>query len=348
VRPAIHRNLSSIAGWLRARLPFVIAAVATLAMPALALWSAIWMPGRSYRGALPALTAEQSALAAELAGDVRELAGHYGERSSRRYAMLVHAADWIDWQLRAAGYVPHQQTFRVDEDEYWNIQVDIPGTSLPNEIVVVGAHYDSATGSPGANDNGSGVAALLALARRFHHQRPARTLRLIWFANEEQPHFQEPTMGSLHAAYRSSQRSDDIVAMLSLETIGYFSDAPDSQRYPTLVAPFYPSTGNFIAFVGNPASRALVHRVVGAFRRHARFPSEGAALPASVPGVGWSDQWSYWQQGYPAVMVTDTAPFRYPYYHSARDTADRLDYARMARVTLGLRDVVAELLTAQR
>jgi hypothetical protein len=136
--------------------------------------------------------------------------------------------------------------------------------------------------------------------------------------------------------------------MLSLETIGYFSDAPDSQRYPTLVAPFYPSTGDFIAFVGNSESRALVHRAVRAFRRHTRFPSEGAALPASVPGVGWSDQWSYWQQGYPAVMVTDTAPFRYPYYHSARDTADRIDYARMARVTLGLYDVVAELLTGQR
>ena len=205
--------------------------------------------------------------------------------------------------------------------------------------MVVGAHYDSAPGSPGANDNGSGVAALLALARRCT-TRPARTLRLIWFANEEPPHFQEPTMGSLHAAYRSSQRNDDIVAMLSLETIGYFSDAADSQRYPTLVAPFYPSTGNFIAFVGNPDRAHWCTAVVGAFRRHARFPSEGAALPASIPGVGWSDQWSYWQQGYPALMVTDTAPFRYPYYHSRRDTADRIDYERMARVTSGLRDAI--------
>jgi hypothetical protein len=344
----MHPTLRSVGSWLQVRLPFAALVLAVLALPALALWSVIWMPGRSFRGPLPALTAQQTALAGELARGVRELSVHLGERSSRHYATLMRTADWIEGELRAAGYVPHQQTFRVDEDEFRNIQVEIPGATLPKEIVVVGAHYDSAPGSPGANDNGSGVAALLALARRFHDQHPARTLRLVWFANEEPPHFREPTMGSLHAAYRSSQRSDDIVAMLSLETIGYFSDAPDSQRYPTLVAPFYPSTGDFIAFVGNPESRALVHRVVRAFRRHARFPSEGAALPASIPGVGWSDQWSYWQQGYPAVMVTDTAPFRYPYYHSARDTADRIDYARMARVTSGLQAVVAELLTGER
>jgi hypothetical protein len=344
----MHPTLRVLASWLQPRLPLAVAVLALIALPALAFWSAIWMPGRSYRGQLPAPTAEQAALAGELARDVRELAGHYGERNSRRYAMLVHVADWIDRQLRAIGYAPHQQTFHVDEQAYWNIEVEIPGTSLPNEIVVVGAHYDSAPGSPGANDNGSGVAALLALARRFHDRPLARTLRLVWFANEEPPHFQEPTMGSLHAAYRSSQRSDDIVAMLSLETIGYYADAPDSQRYPTLVAPFYPSTGDFIAFVGNSQSRALVHRVVRAFRAHARFPSEGAALPASIPGVGWSDQWSYWQQGYPALMVTDTAPFRYPFYHSTRDTPDRIDYDRMARVTLGLRDVVSDLLGDER
>jgi hypothetical protein len=339
--------LHSVAHWFREHPAFVLGASALLAMPAFALWSAIWMPGHSYRAQLPALTAEQTALAVELARDVRHLSGDLGERNTRRYATLVHAADWIDSELRASGYTPRHQRFHVDADECWNIEVEITGATLPQEIVVVGAHYDSALESPGANDNGSGVAALLALARRLHGPRPARTLRLIWFANEEQPHFQEPTMGSLHSAYRSAQRSEDIVAMLSLETIGYFSDAPHSQRYPALVAPFYPSKGDFIGFVGNPESRALVRRVVRAFRRHAQFPSEGAALPPSIPGVAWSDQWSFWQQGYPAVMVTDTAPFRYPYYHSTRDTADRIDYARMARVTLGLRDVVAELVSAE-
>jgi len=131
--------------------------------------------------------------------------------------------------------------------------------------------------------------------------------------------------------------------MLSIETIGYFSDRAESQSYPFPFSLFYPSTGNFIGFVGNVASRDLVRRVVGRFRRSAKFPSEGAAVPGSMPGIGWSDHWAFWEQGYPGVMVTDTAPFRYPHYHTAADTPDKIDYARMARVVAGLEAVVAEL-----
>jgi Zn-dependent M28 family amino/carboxypeptidase len=319
-----------------------VTGLALLALPFLAWRSAISMPGRSYRGTLPALTAAQTVLAAELERDVQHLAGEIGERSLRRYPQLVRAAEWIETELRAAGYTPRRQHFADGDKVYWNIEAELRGSQRPDEIVLVGAHYDSAAGSPGANDNGTGVAALLALARAMHDARPARTLRFVWFANEEAPHFREPTMGSLHSAYRSKQRSDDIVAMLSLETIGYFTNAPYSQHYPLVVEPFYPKTGNFIAFVGNSASRALVRRAVQSFRRSARFPSEGAALPASVQGVGWSDQWSFWQQGYPALMVTDTAPFRYPHYHTPRDTPDRVDYAQLARVTQGIRAVVTD------
>jgi hypothetical protein len=314
-----------------------------LALPLLAWRSAISMPGRSYRGSLPALTRSQVLLASELERDVRELAGEIGERSARRHDALVRAATWIEDELSAAGYTPRRQHFADEGELFWNIEVEVRGSEQPDEIVVVGAHYDSALGTPGANDNATGVAALLALARRMHDARPARTLRFVWFTNEEEPHYREPTMGSLHSAYRSGQRGDRIVAMLSLETIGYFSDAPGSQRYPPWVKPFYPSTGNFIAFVGNTASRGLVRRAVGAFRAAAAFPSEGAALPAAIDGVGWSDQWSYWQQGYHGVMVTDTAPFRYPYYHSPGDTPDRVDYPRLARVTQGLRAVITDL-----
>ena len=133
--------------------------------------------------------------------------------------------------------------------------------------------------------------------------------------------------------------------MLSLETIGYYSDAPDSQVYPVPgLGMLYPTTGDFVAFVGDLRSRALVRRAVASFRAAVAFPSEGAALPASIPGVAWSDHAAFWQQGYPAVMVTDTAPFRYPWYHTAEDTPEKLDYARLARVVLGLRAVVeAEL-----
>jgi hypothetical protein len=132
--------------------------------------------------------------------------------------------------------------------------------------------------------------------------------------------------------------------MISLETIGYFSDAQDSQTYPSPgLDLLYPRVGNFIGFVSNVKSRALLRRVMALFRRDAKIPSEGASLPAFIPGVSWSDQWSFWQQGYPAIMVTDTAPFRYPYYHSSHDTPDKLDYDRLALVVSGMEKVIQEL-----
>jgi hypothetical protein len=161
--------------------------------------------------------------------------------------------------------------------------------------------------------------------------------------NEEPPHFQSTDMGSVRYARRCRERGENVVAMLSLETIGYFSEREGSQKYPFPLSYFYPSQGNFIGFVGNRASRQLVRDVVGSFRTHARFPSEGAVLPAALPGVGWSDHWAFWQSGYPAVMVTDTAPFRNPNYHEASDLPDTLDYDRFARVVAGLEKVIAEL-----
>ncbi len=135
--------------------------------------------------------------------------------------------------------------------------------------------------------------------------------------------------------------------MLSLETIGYYSDKPGSQRYPFPLGFFYPSTGNFIAFVSNLSSRALLQEVIVSFRRHADFPSESVAAPAFIPGVDWSDHWSFWKEGYAALMVTDTAPYRYPYYHTAQDTPDKVDYERAARVVTGLQGMLSELLAAR-
>jgi hypothetical protein len=223
-----------------------------------------------------------------------------------------------------------------------NIEAEIRGARP--EIVVIGAHYDSVFGSPGANDNGSGVAALLALARRFAGKPTGQTLRFVAFANEEPPYFQTEQMGSLVYARQCKARGDQISAMISLETMGYFSDAPGSQTYPSLgIRPFYPSTGNFIGFVGNIRSRALLHRAILLFRQQAKLPSEGGALPSFLPGVGWSDQWAFWQCGYPAFMITDTAPFRYPHYHEATDTPDKLDYDRFALVVSGVEKMIAEL-----
>ena len=153
-------------------------------------------------------------------------------------------------------------------------------------------------------------------------------------------------MGSRVYARRSKARGENIVAMFSLETIGYYSDRPGSQRYPFPLGFFYPSTGSFIAFVSNLSSRALLHEVLASFRRHAAFPAEGVAAPAFIPGVDWSDHWSFWKEGYPALMVTDTAPYRYPYYHTAQDTPDRVDYERTARVVTGLHRMLRELAQA--
>jgi Zn-dependent M28 family amino/carboxypeptidase len=169
-------------------------------------------------------------------------------------------------------------------------------------------------------------------------------MRFVAFVNEEPPYFLSGEMGSLVYAGRCKARGDKISAMISLETIGYFSDAPHSQTYPSRVlGAFYPKVGNFIGFVGNVHSRALLRRVVALFREHAKIPSEGAALPSFVPGVSWSDQWSFWRNGYRGIMVTDTAPFRYPYYHSASDTPDKLDYDRFTLVVSGMEKVIEEL-----
>jgi Zn-dependent M28 family amino/carboxypeptidase len=161
--------------------------------------------------------------------------------------------------------------------------------------------------------------------------------------NEEPPFYHSEEMGSRHYARRSRERGEGIHAMFSLETIGYYSDAPGSQRYPFPLGFFYPSTGNFVAFVSDLASRPLLHQAIASFRRHAAIPSEAVAAPAWIPGVDWSDHWSFGREGWPALMVTDTAPYRYPHYHAPGDTPDKVDYERLARVVTGLRGMLREL-----
>lgn len=268
-----------------------------------------------------------------------------GERSTLLPENLSRAAELIEREFSAAGYEVERQTYDVVRDgaRADNLIVELRGSSRPDEIVVIGAHYDSVTGTVGADDNASGVAALLALARRFREAKPARTLRFVAFVNEEPPHFQTETMGSWQYAKRAHERGEKIVAMLSLEAVGYYSDAPGSQQYPPPLSFFYPGRGNFIGFVANTGSRSLLRRSLRTFRRSARFPSEGAALPPVIREAGWSDQWSFWQFGYPALMVTDTAVFRNPHYHRPTDTAETLDYDRTARVVEGLLAVAREL-----
>ncbi|MBI3098540.1 MAG: M28 family peptidase [Planctomycetes bacterium] len=308
----------------------------------------IWMPGSSHTGPLPPLAPGQAALVQSLRRDVEELAGRIGIRNTETHPQLEAAANFVERRFRDAGFTPARQTFQTDGKACHNIEVEIAGTTAPGEIVVIGAHYDSVTGCPGANDNGSGTAALIALAGVFAGEKPGRTLRFVAFTNEEPENFCTPTMGSWVYAKRCHERRENIRAMISIETIGYYTDAPNSQAYPAPLSWFYPSTGNFVAFVGNLSSRRLVRESIGVFRREAAFPSEGAALPESLDGVGWSDHWAFWQEGYPAIMVTDTAVFRYPQYHTAQDTPDRIDCERFARVVDGMKAVVRSLTGAPR
>jgi hypothetical protein len=301
------------------------------------------MPGSSWSGPLPPLTGEEAGIRDSLKRHVAALAGQIGERNVWRPAALAAAAGYIRKTLEASGYEVAVQSFASHGLAVSNLEVVLPGHGRAQQNVVVGAHYDTVAGSPGANDNASGVAALLELARWLAGTTLPRSVRFVAFVNEEAPFFYSDQMGSTVYAARARVQGEHIEAMLALETVGYYADQPDSQRYPFPFGFFYPDRGNFLGFVGNLASRRLVRRAIGAFRASTAFPSEGVAAPGWMKGVHWSDHWSFWRAGYPAIMITDTALYRYPHYHAAGDTPEKLDYAGLARVTRGLAAVVMAL-----
>jgi hypothetical protein len=347
------------------------------------------MPGASFKPPLPALTPHQSELTLALRRDVQKLAAEIGERNVYRPVAYAKAAAWLAEELGGIAVatgnpqgVMHQEfTVKVpgptepstpapvSPARCVNLWLDLPTRDPAGpsalEAVVVGSHYDSVEGCPGANDNATGIAAVLAIGRAIAalppHQRPARTVRLACFANEEPPWFWTRDMGSLVLAEqfaREQARSGPrIVAMLTPETIGCYSDEPGSQLWPAVVAPVlrkrFGNVGDFIAFVGlGRSSLELTRQVTRAFRSNASFPSLGAVLPNTVVGAGASDHWSFWKQGVPSLMITDTAPFRYKCYHTnddrpdkpgERDASRRIDFERCARVVEGLVAVVRDV-----
>lgn len=301
------------------------------------------MPNRSYSGRFFPLIEKETLIRDRLQAHVYKFAGEIGQRNIWRPQTMETSARHIEKTWVELGYEVKKQDYTAYNRPASNLEIELPGTSRPDEIIIVGAHYDSVLNSPGANDNASGVAALLEISRLLAGKRYSRTIRLAAFANEEPPFYFTDDMGSRKYASRSRRNNEQIMAMLSLETIGYYSENPGSQKYPFPLSAFYPDTGNFIAFVGNIPSRHLVRQAIGAFRDHTEFPSEGLAAPGLLTGIGWSDHWSFWQEGYPAVMITDTAFFRYPYYHTVQDTPEKLDYDRMARVVAGIFHILTEL-----
>ena len=344
-KPAKHTRSFRIITWASLkRLAVLFACIALLLYAC--FWVMVSMPGTSFKGPRPAATEAQTAAAARIRADVVSLASKVGKRSTLDPRGMAEAAKWIMVEMRKVGYGEPGQTFVKRNAKTPNLEYVLapaPGSALAKEVVVIGAHYDTFAGTPGADDNASGVAGVLELARRFAGKGQSREVRFVFFVNEEPPSFQTSDMGSWVYAKACRAKNDAITAMLSLETIGFYTDEIGYQKYPPLVGGLYPEEGNYIAFVGNIGSRTLTRRCVRAFRADTQFPSEGAALPGFFPGVGWSDHWAFWQEGYDGVMVTDTAPFRNPHYHLGSDRPDTLDYDAMSRVVDGLERVVANL-----
>ena len=322
----------------------VLISVSALAViAAVLIYLGMKMPGEGRLSALPALTAEQQAMSRRLRVHVDKLAGEIGARHGQAPEAYAAAGDYIESAFRQAGLQPDFEPFG-DKRQYRNVVAALDGADSAAGIIVVGAHYDTVPQTPGADDNASGVAVLLELARLLGARPLNRGLRFVAFANEEPPHFLTKDMGSLYHARRSAERGDVIRLMISLEMLGYYSSAPGSQGYPPPFSYFYPDRANFVAFVGNFRSRHVLKRALGLFRETKQFPSEGLAAPVVLaPDVGRSDQSAFWLNGFRAFMVTDTADHRNHAYHSANDVPASLDYDAMARVTTGLAGMLARL-----
>lgn len=343
-RPAIN----AARAWRLPTLVFIVLGIlaALAAFAALAVHYSIVFPRQPFAGPLPPLGKAERDLARRLEVHVRAIASK--AHNIDHYAALSEAARTIERTLAGFGLSPQSQVYTVTGRAVRNIEVVIgpPPPAAVDAAYVVGAHYDSPDDSPGANDNGTGTAAVLELARLLATLKPRRTrLRLVLFVNEERPYGKTPDMGSWQHARLMKETGEPIAGMMSLETIGYFSDEPGSQTYPPPFNLVFPDKGNFIAFVGLPGSRAILRRALRSFRAHTAFPSIGGVAPGFLPGIDLSDHWSYDQFGFPAMMVTDTAPFRNPRYHTLDDLPETVDYESLARITLGLARVLRELAT---
>jgi len=304
----------------------------------------------------PSLAPER--LARELEGTVAELAGRIGERHVGLPDRLREAEEWLSGVLAGHGYAPRREEFLARGVPVANLIAERRGSTRPDEIIVVGAHYDSrcgmrrvhgrlpdadSPGTPGANDNASGVAATLALARVFARREPSRTIRFVAFVNEEPPFFRTPEMGSLVHALGCRARGERVIGMFTPETLGYYTDEPGTQRLAPVFGRGSDAPGNFVAFLGSWRSRRFIDSMLAGFRAATDFPVVGLPVPRLAPRVAWSDDWSFWKAGYPGVTVTDTAYLRYRHYHTPEDTPEKLVYPRMARVVAGLAAMLERL-----
>jgi len=272
---------------------------------------------------------------------VQALAVTYYPRSVDNFAMLEAAGDYVLAEMRAAGAKPEIQTVDVNGIVYRNFIARFGPAQGP--LLVIGAHYDSCGQTPGADDNASGVAALLELTRLLARAPPSQPVELVAYTLEEPPYFRTEHMGSYRHASALAQQKRAVRLMVSLEMIGFFRDEPKSQDYPVAgLGLLYPDQGNFIAVVGAFSDVSNVRRIKALFKGASDLPVESINAPSSVPGVDFSDHANYWRFDMPAVMVTDTAFLRNPNYHERSDTPETLDYARMAKVVRAMHAVAMQ------
>lgn len=316
-----------------------------LAALAVAYWYSLSLPGESYAGPPAPITDAERSLADRLRRHVTAIASE--PHNVAHYEALERSASYIENELKSLGYAPVAQVYDIGGKPVRNIAVELapPGADASTPSVVVGAHYDSYGNAPGANDNGSGSAAVVELARLLKDAPlKGKRLRLVLFVNEEPPYDRTADMGSYRYAKSLKDTGEKVAGMISLETIGAFSDQPGTQKYPAPFDFIFPNVANFVAFVALPGGRSFLHDVVGGFRKHAQFPTIGGTAPDFVDGIGWSDHWSFYVLGYPAIMVTDTALFRYPEYHTPRDLPEKVDYEKLARITIGIEKSLRDIL----
>jgi Zn-dependent M28 family amino/carboxypeptidase len=293
---------------------------------------------------VPPDNSEQTGLRMRLESIVRMLAVTIGPRTYRDTANLNAAADYITASLKASGYEVSYQSYEVKGHSYRNIIAERRGSEQPDRVLIVGAHYDTIDGTPGADDNASGVAVLLELARLHAETRFRKTVRFVAFTLEEAPFFRSRLMGSRVYARSLKARGEQVEGMIGLEMVGYFSQENGSQSFPLFWLRWrFPTTGNFITVIGNSDSEPLQRRVHDALRAHMSLPVEMFTGPWWIPGVDLSDHSSFWKEDYPAVMLTDTAFYRNPHYHEESDRAETLDYRAMGELVNGMAGALGAL-----
>ncbi len=283
--------------------------------------------------------ASDAQLPQRLESHVRKLVFEFSLRDHLNIVQLDRASAYIESELAKHATNARFQNYRVNNNDYRNVIAQFgPDTE---DVIVIGAHYDSYGGLPAADDNASGVAGLIELARMLSKVTLNKRVELVAYSLEEPPYFRTEHMGSAIHAKWLKNTNKRVSLMLSLECIGYFSDAANSQNFPvSAMGALYPNTGNFIALVGHYREGALSRRVRETMRAATPLPVHSINAPAFVAGIDFSDHLNYWNEGFVGMMVTDTAFMRNKNYHTAGDLPETLDYRRMADVVRGVAAVV--------